>query len=126
MPVDNIINEAEKRIYTVCRGVMSLDDIMEYLERVWRDARHYGFNELFDVTRGDWSKFDFCDLFIVARDVAQLATIDPGSKLAWVVLEGKQMELTKFYTNIKAMLPVSSRELRSFYSEQEAIKWLER
>lgn len=125
MPIDNVINEVEKRVYTVCRGVMTLEDFKEYINRIWGDARCYGFNELFDTRPADWSEFDFANLFVVAKSAAQSGTIDPNTKLAWVVLEGKQKALTDFYKNIKAMLPVNSRELQAFYSEEEALKWLE-
>ena len=103
---------------------MTLEDFKDYVKRIWSDARCYGYDELFDIRQGEWDNFDFSDLFVVASDAAQLATVDPGTKLAWVVLEGKQKALTDFYKNLKAVLPVESRALKAFYTEEEAIAWL--
>lgn len=124
MPIKNIINDSEKIVYSICNGEMSLDDFKVYVDSVWRDARCYGYNELFDTRQADWENFDFTNLFVVASDAARLGTLDPYSKLAWLVLEGKQKALTDFYKNAKALLPVNSRKMQAFFSEQEAIEWL--
>ena len=105
--------------------MMSLDDFYVYIADVWHDPGHYGFNELFDTTQADWSQFDYNLLLKLAQSAAKLQTLDPESKLAWVVLEGKQKDLTDFYKSAKSMLPVKSRKLEAFHSREQALKWLE-
>ena len=124
MAIKNTINEEEKIIYSICTGVMMLEDFDIYIENIWGDGKYFGFNELFDTTQADWDDFDFGYLFTVAKNAAKLGTIYPDSKLAWVVLEGKQKELTNFYKAAKLSLPVKSRALEAFYSRNEAIQWL--
>lgn len=125
MPIENSVDMEEKIVYSICRGVMTEEDFAEYVKNVWSDRRYYGFNELFDVTQGDWSDFDYGYLFTVAKRASILTTIDPDSKLAWVVLEGKQKELTDFYKAAKAMnAERPGRALEAFYSKEEALDWL--
>ena len=125
MPIINSFDHEKHIIYSRCTGKMSLSDFNEYVVRVWSNTEHYGYNEIFDTTDADWEAFDFSFLFTVAKNAAQLKTIDPTSKLAWVVKKGKQHELTNFYKNAKAMLPVESRSLEAFFNESDAMTWLE-
>jgi len=124
MPIENVINDKEKIVYTICRGVMTLEDFTEHMKRIWSDTKYYGYHELLDTTLGDWTDFDFGFLFTIAEKASRLTSFDPNTKVAYVVQEGKQKALTDFYKNIKAMLPVNSRKLETFYSKEEAIAWL--
>ena len=124
MPIENVINDKEKVVYTICRGVMSLEDFTEHMKRIWIDTRYYGYHELFDTTLADWADFDFGYLFTIAEKASRLTSFDPNTKLALVVLEGKPKALADFYKNIKGMLPANSREMKAFYSKEEALAWL--
>ena len=124
MPIENLITDDEKIIYSTCIGVMTPEDFDGYIRRIWSTADHFGYNEFFDVTQADWSKFDFGYLLTVAQNAAKLFTIDPNSKLAWLVLEGKQKELTDFYKAAKLMTNAASRDLEAFYNKEEAFEWL--
>jgi len=126
MPIINSINLEERIIYTTCSGIMAEDDFSHYINEIWSHDKYYGFNELFDTSNGDWSEFDFSYLFTIAEKASKLTTIDPDSKLAWYLLEGKQKELSDFYKTIKSMIQVRSRELESFYSRNEALEWLKK
>lgn len=124
MPIKNIINIRERLIETNCYGEMKPEDFDEYIRSVWSTMQYYGFNELFDTREADWSNFDFSYLFKVASEAARLDTLDPESKLAWIVNEGKEKQLTDFYKVVKAQMPVRSRGLEAFYTSEEALKWL--
>lgn len=124
MPIINSINQEDKIIYSVCTGVMAEEDFDSYILNIWGNNTYYGFNELFDTTEADWSEFDFSYLLNISKTASQLNTIDPNTKLAWVVLEGKQKELTDFYKAAKSVTNVRSRELEAFYSKDEALQWL--
>ncbi len=124
MPINNSINKEERIIYSICTGVMRCEDFDFYIKKIWGDNEHYGFNELFSTIDADWSEFDFSYLFGLAQAAAKLETIDTNSKLAWVVLEGKQKELTDFYKSAKLFTHVKSRALEAFNSKCEAMQWL--
>ncbi|ATX82292.1 hypothetical protein Ga0123462_1429 [Mariprofundus ferrinatatus] len=125
MPIQNSVDTNERIVYSTCVGKMSKEDFIEYVKEIWSHGDYYGFNELFDVTRGDWSEFNFSYLIEVAKNAAMLRTIDPESKLAWVVLEGKQRELTEFYKSVKLLTQGNrSRSLEAFYSKGDAMRWL--
>ena len=124
MPIINTIDQVEKIIYTQCTGLMKKEDFDCYVNEIWSHGRYYGFKELFDTVLADWSEFDFAYLFTLAEHAAKLQTIDTNSKLAWVVLEGKQKELTDFYKSAKLLMNVKSRPLESFYSKSKAMQWL--
>lgn len=124
MPINNTIDQKEKIIYSICTGVMKEEDFDVYLKEIWGHDKYYGFNELFDTVQADWSEFDFGYLFSVIEGAAKLKTIDPDSKLAWVVMEGKQKELTDFYKSAKSLMQGKSRSLEAFYSIDEAMQWL--
>lgn len=126
MPINNHVDDNEKIVYSICSGVMTNEDFVQYVNRIWTHSTYFGYNELFDTTKADWSEFDFSFLFDVAERAAKLSTIDPNSKLAWVVLEGKQKQLTDFYKSAKGVMNVNSRSLEAFYSENEAMQWLKR
>lgn len=124
MPISNSINQQEKIIYSVCTGVMAEKDFDSYISNIWSHDTYYGFNELFDTTEADWSKFNFSYLLNISKAASKLNTIDPDSKFAWVVLEGKQKELTDFYKAAKSLTNTRSRTLEAFYSKDEALRWL--
>ena len=124
MPINNTVDENKKLIYSICSGEMRKEDFSDYIGRIWADDTHFGYNEIFDTTQGNWDNFDFGFLLSVAESAAKLNTIDPNSKLAWIVLEGKQKHLTDFYKSAKSILPVKSRSLEAFYTESDAMKWL--
>ena len=124
MPIKNTINEKEKLIYTNCIGDMTEEDFNQYIKNVWSHDKYYGYNELFNTTQGNWEDFNFGILLNVAQTAAKLNTIDPDTKLAWVIQKGKQEKLTDFYKSAKSMLPVKSRQLEAFYSEDGALAWL--
>ncbi len=125
MPIQNAIDQKDRIIYSTCMGTMKVEDFAEYIEEIWSHGKYFGFNELFDTTQADWSEFRYSDLFEVAKNASQLYTIDPKSKLAWVVLEGKQRELTDYYKSVKSMTQGNSRFLEAFNSKSKAMRWLE-
>lgn len=124
MPILNDINHEQRCIYTSCTGLMSAEDFNDYIARIWSTDAHFGYNELFDTTQADWSQFDFVYLFEVAKAASLLTTIDPNSRLAWVVTEGKDNELTAFYKQARLLASDKSRELEAFFSREEALNWL--
>ena len=124
MPIDNSVNIKDKIVYSTCTGVMMEEDFSFYIKEIWSHDQYYGFNELFNTVQADWSEFDFGYLLVIAESASKLNTIDPDSKLAWLVLEGKQKELTDFYKTVKSFMPVRSRSLETFYSKDKAMRWL--
>ena len=124
MPILNEINHEQRCVYTNCDGLMTASCFDEYIARVWTKLEYFGYNELFDTTKADWSKFEFSYLFEIAQRASQLTAIDPNSKLAWHVSEIKEKELTDFYKTAKAMITKNSRDLEAFYDRKEALKWL--
>ena len=126
MPITTLINQEERIIYSTCSEIMTEGDFAYYIYEIWSHDKYYGFNELFDTVNGDWSEFDFSYLFKIAEKASKLTTIDPNSKLAWLVLEGKQKELTDFYKAAKSIIQTRSRALEAFYSRDEALEWLKK
>lgn len=124
MPIENTINHEDRIIYSKCTGVMKKEDFDLYIKNIWTENTYYGFNEIFDTVDADWDNFDFSYLLEVAKTAEKLKTLDPNSKLAWIVLEGKQKELTNFYKAAKSLSPSRGRSLEAFFSENEAYKWL--
>ena len=124
MPIESVINSQEKMVYTTCSGIVYIEDFFKYQKDVWGHNDYFGYNELFDTTEADWSEFEFGTLFEVIKGAAKLSSLDPNSKFAWVVLEGKQRALTDFYKSAKELSQGSSRQLESFYNREDALKWL--
>lgn len=124
MPINNTIDKDKKIIYSICTGVMTKEDFDLYISTIWSIDDHFGFNELFDTVEGDWSEFDFSYLLDIAKTAATLSTIDSNSKLAWLVLEGKQKELTDFYKAAKSLTSGQNRTLEAFYTKEDAMRWL--
>ena len=104
---------------------MAKEDFDLYINTIWLKDDHYGFNELFNTVDADWSEFNFTYLFEVAKRAATLTTIDSDSQLACVVLEGKQKELTDFYKAAKSLTSGQNRTIEVFYTNEEAMIWLE-
>lgn len=124
MPIKNYVDKDKKVVYSICNGMMTKEDFDLYIKTIWSHDSYYGFNELFDTTAADWDEFDFSYLFTLAKTAASLTSIDSNSKLAWIVLEGKQKELTDFYKAAKSLTNGQSRSLESFYTKNEALNWL--
>ncbi|MDH5391855.1 MAG: hypothetical protein OEY11_01590 [Gammaproteobacteria bacterium] len=124
MTIMNEINHEQLCIYTNCSGKMCIKDFDDYFSRVWTVSSHFGYNELFDTTQGDWSEFDFSYLFNIAKMASQLTAIDPRSKLAWVLPNSKFKKLTDFYVSSKNMITTESRQLEAFFDQQQALDWL--
>lgn len=125
MPINNTLDHDEKIIYSICTGLMTEQDFVEYIKRIWSHDAHYGYNEVFNTVEGNWDNFDFGFLLKVAENAAKLQTIDTDTKLAWIVLEGKQKDLTTFYKAAKSLTNTKSRSLEAFYSIDEAMTWLQ-
>jgi len=124
MPINNTINEEERIIYTTCSGVMKAEDFDDYLVRIWGHDKYFYYNELFDLSNADWSTFDFSYLLGLAQAAAKLKTLNHKTKLAMIVIEGKQKELTEFYKAAKSLTNVKSRAIEKFESKEEALQWL--
>jgi len=125
MPIKNSVDYELKIVFSICEGKMGASDFPLYVKEMWSHYDYYGFNELFDTRNADWSEFDFHDLFEVSKKASLLNTLDPNSKFAWVVLPGKQNSLTNFYKSIKLISDGNSRTLQSFFSKEEALRWLQ-
>lgn len=125
MTIENIIDEDNKIIHTICSGVMVPEDIDLYILRIWSDGTYFNFNEFFDTRQANWDDFDFSHLFSIAKKAAMNGYLNPDSKLAFIISEGKQKALTEFYMAAKSSLPVNSREFKSFYNQADAMKWLQ-
>ena len=124
MAIINTINEKEKIIYTTCSGVMESKDFDDYLIRIWGHDKYFYYNELFDTVNADWSSFEYGYLIEFAQAAAKLKTLNPESKFACIVIEGKQKKLAEFYKAAKLFTNVKSRELELFESKEKALQWL--
>lgn len=125
MPIINTINEKEKIIYTTCTSEMKSEDFDDYLIRIWGHDKYYNYNELFDTVSADWSSFNYSYLIEFAQAAAKLKTLNPKTRLAFIVIEGKQKQLTDFYKAAKSFTNVKSRALESFISKEKALQWLQ-
>ena len=124
MPIKNEINNEQRCIYTMCSGLISAQDIEEYLARIWTDISLYGYNEFFDATQADWQKVDFNYLFEVAQQASKLTAIDNNSKLAWFISGNSEKEKADFYVSAKSLITTESRSIKAFYDRDEALEWL--
>jgi hypothetical protein len=125
MPIESSVKRQERLVHTVCHGIITPEDFIDYQQGVWQDESLFGFNELFDTRPGDFSQFQFTDLLTVARNAAQIPAIDPHSKFAIIITHGRLEDLLQFYATAKNALPARSRAIKSFYCEEEAMKWLQ-
>lgn len=124
MTIQNRVDHEQLCVYTNCTGIMKETDIDDYMSRIWTVSSHFGYNELFDTTQGDWSEFDFGHLFNIAKTASLLTAIDPGSKLAWVVSSEKIKRLTELYAESKAMITTQVRHQEAFFNREDALCWL--
>ena len=124
MTISSVANDIERLIYTTCSGKMQLSDFDEYIANIWGDNRYTGYAELFDTTDGDWSDFDFANLFAVAANSSKASALTPDMKFAWVVDEDRAKELTDYYKTVKSVQSAKSRQLQAFDTKEEALGWL--
>ncbi|MDH5517014.1 MAG: hypothetical protein OEY36_04215 [Gammaproteobacteria bacterium] len=124
MAIENQVDHEQLCVYTNCTGIMKKTDVDDYMSRIWTVSSHFGYNELFDTTQGDWSEFDFDQLFDIAKTASLLTAIDPGSKLAWVVSNEEIKNLTQLYAQSKAMITTQVRHQQAFFNRQQALGWL--
>jgi hypothetical protein len=101
-----------------------MEDFDLYISCIWTDSAHYGYNELFDTRKGDWSQFDFGHLLELAHKAALLSGIDPNSKLAWIIDNSHAQGMAEFYKTAKSMITTRSRSMQAFSDRSEAISWL--
>lgn len=125
MPIKNEIKHEQRCIYTMCSGLISAQDIDEYLARIWTDITLYGYNEFFDATRADWRNVDFDYLFEIAQQASKLTVIDNNTKLAWFVAGQSEKEKADFYVSAKSLITSESRSIKAFFDRDEALRWLE-
>ena len=124
MPITSAPDHSKRLIRTVCSGHITLDEITHYQATAFLNPDIYGYNELFDMTDGDYSEIQFSDMINVADHATKLYMIDPNTRLAILAADTLQRQLADFYISTQSMTQGPSREIRRFDKLEEALDWL--
>ncbi len=123
MPIRHRINRLRKLVVAEPHGTLTGDDLVAYQREVWSRADLSGFSELIDMARVE--SLDYESMQKV-KELAKLsAAMDrsPG-KIAVVATDEIQIGLARMYGALRAANPGSQKQVETFRTRDEAMKWL--
>ncbi|MDH5516986.1 MAG: hypothetical protein OEY36_04075 [Gammaproteobacteria bacterium] len=124
MTITTTPDHQSRILHTVSRGTVTLQQIEHYQNTVWLEPSIYGYNELYDVTKSDYSSISFSELIGISQTASHLYMIDPNSRFAFLTATQNHIELAEFYMAARSLSKTASREIRSFQSRSDALEWL--
>ena len=125
MPVSARPDHQLRIVYTICSGLLTIDEIEHYQKTFWLKPEIYGYNELFDLSAADISNIRTEHLIKMAENVAKQYMLDTDSRLALLIGNKNQIPVAEFYLAAKLLLPVPTRDTKMFDSKDKAMKWLQ-
>lgn len=124
MPINIIPNTSLCMIHTVCSGIVSFQQVQDYLQTTWLDSELYGYNELFDFSNSDFSHISHSELISLAQCEAKLYMLDDSARVAFLNHTADHERVSAFFITAKSIIPGPSRELKSFTNKDQAMNWL--
>jgi hypothetical protein len=124
MSIQSLIHRDQHYVHTCCTGKISMLELLEYQEDIWRNGDVSGFDELFDATQADFSAINLPDIFQLSQNALDIDTRQTSSKLALIIAPGVQEKLADFYRSTQEINSSSSRNIQFFYSTNDALNWI--
>ncbi|MGD2122023.1 MAG: hypothetical protein PVJ76_09780 [Gemmatimonadota bacterium] len=116
--------DAEKRVILASgQGVVTDQDLLDYVEEYLGGRELGGFNELFDLSEADVRDLTYAGLSAVA---AAAAATDPAQgpvKIAILVSETRGMGVSRLYQSLRESKG-GRRHTRVFWDPTECREWL--
>lgn len=124
MPIQSLIHRDQNYVHTSCTGSITLKELLEYQEDIWRNGDVSGFDELFDALQADFSALNLTDIFQLSQNALNIDDTQTSSKLALIIQPGVQEKLADFYRSTQELNATSNRNIRFFYDTNDALNWI--
>ena len=124
MPVEVRIDRELRSVHVTFEGVLSVDQMREYLAGTWATGQLEGFSELADVRGVDADQLSFGRLLKLAQEAPGMGMRQRPARLAVVVSSAEQLEKALFFGSAREVLRPYAEDFRTFSSVEEAKQWL--
>ncbi len=127
MPLDYHIDQKNRLVRIRGHGVLNVDDLWNYQEKVWSGNAVAGFDELVDMS--DVEKIDAPTgdrVKALAEMAAKSDAISPPSRLAIVAPSPLAFGLGRMYEAYRSGVPGSTKQVGVFRTRAEALAFLVR
>lgn len=123
MPLQVEVNSEKKVILASGEGVVTDQDLLDYVDEYLGGGKLSGFDELFDLSAADVRDLTYSGLAAVA---AAAAATDPDQgpiKIAILVSETRGMGVSRLYQSLRESKG-GRRHTRVFWDPSECREWL--
>ena len=124
MPINFETDRINKIIITTCRDVVSIQDFFSHQRENGVDDTLFGFDEIFDARKADFSEFNHLALQSIAQVTSKLPAVDAGARIAVIVDSGNAKAILELYQMIESVINGSGREMKVFQNVNDAKSWI--
>jgi hypothetical protein len=124
MPIDFVVDHAQRLIMTKAHGTMTHEDIMGYQQGVRSNPALIGYNELVDMSQVQHIVLESIDR---VRELAARSAMDgdaPPSRLAILAPSGEAFGLGRMYQTYRSLDARSKKEVGVSRTMEEALAFL--
>jgi len=124
MPITTKIKKQISFIHSKGAGTLTLGDLETHHCLFVNNPSIYGYNEILDLSSADLSALNHTEVLTVAETVSSSNAYDPKSKLAIILKTKQQEEVINLYQLARTFSDNPCRSMLTFYSHNDAMKWI--
>lgn len=123
MPLNVQIDENQQVIFVRGEGIVTDQELLDYVREYLGDSRYNIYDELIDLTEADLQDLTYAGLSELA---SVAAATDPEAipiKIAILISQSLGMGLSRIYTRLREFKG-GRRQVRVFWDRDECMEWL--
>ena len=124
MPFVVSVDHASTIVHSSWDGTVDVDELVSYIDEVWREPAVKGYNELIDFR-------EVSGVEVPSEAIAEIAAYsrafdnpDQNARSAVVAPAGLIYGLSRMFSSMRALEPQDRREFQVFEQHAEAVAWL--
>ncbi|MBT8396020.1 MAG: hypothetical protein HKO65_15250 [Gemmatimonadetes bacterium] len=123
MPLRVEVDAKKEMILVSGEGVVTDDDLLEYVQEYLLGSDLRGFDELFDLSEADLQDLTYAGLSSVAAAAAASDSDVAPTKIAILISEARGMGVSRLYQSLRESKG-GRRHTRVFWDRTECLEWL--
>jgi len=123
LPLLTHIDPEHRVIIVLGEGIVTDDELLEYVGKYLRELGLHGYDELFDLTEADLHDLTYAGLSAVASAAAATDPRGAPSKIAILVSQVLGLGLSRMYQTLREVKG-GHRFTRVFWDRKECMEWL--
>jgi hypothetical protein len=123
MPLRVQVDPQKRMIIAEGEGIVTDEDLLEYVREYLGEQELCGYDELFDLTGADLHDLTYAGLSAVASAAAATDAKTVSSKIAILVSQVLGLGLSRMYQTLREVKG-GYRSTRVFWDRKECLEWL--